>query len=341
MRVFFPARFVNRHVGGNTVYTRTIRDGIEAHGIETSLIPAHSSQILTAASETLFGMRRRKHDVLHYSGDTGTLVRPRTPTVLTIHGVASRWISVARNTRQEAVWRARVKASAKYADRIITVSRSSAADIADVFKIRPSSIEVIHHGVDVTEYQKRCSLSPTLQRYDTTPFALFIGNLEPRKNVIELIKAFGTPELRQAGVELVIVGRPAWNYGEILACIERSPWVRYLGFINQTDKVALLQRCSIFVFPSLYEGFGFPVLEALAAGAPVATSRRGSLDEIAGPALQLRGLDADAISNSVGDFLADSAALEECKRRGPEWAKRFSWASSIEAHIRVYREVSL
>jgi glycosyltransferase involved in cell wall biosynthesis len=340
MRVLYPGRIVNRHVGGNTTYTRKIRDGVMAHGIRTGTIPSGRHPVLTAAAENAWSLRYMKDTVLHFSADTGPMVRPRTPSVVTVHGVASRWTQVARTDAQEKVWRARVGAAIRNTDRLITVSNSSASDIAEVFGADPADIRTIPHGIDAELYATPADLSPALAAYESRPFALFLGNLEPRKNIVDLIRAFGHPSVRATGLELVIIGRPAWNYDEILKEIEASSWVTHLGFVDETDKVAMMQRCEAFLFPSHYEGFGFPVLEALAAGAPVICSERGSLAEVAGPSMRLSDLDAESMAEQIATHLADTAAMQTCRAEGAAWARRFSWERSVDQHIAVYRELA-
>jgi alpha-1,3-rhamnosyl/mannosyltransferase len=339
LRVLYPGRIVNRHVGGNTTYTRKIRDGVTARGLATGTIPSGPHPLLTAAAENAYSLRGLRNTVLHFSADTGPLVRPRTPSVVTVHGVASRWTKVARTESQEKVWRARVGSAIRNTDRLITVSHSSADDISEVFGVSRELVHVIPHGIDADAYARPAGLSEALARYETRPFALFLGNLEPRKNIVELIRAFGRPAVRAAGLELVVIGRPAWNFEEIVREIDASPWVTHLGFVEESDKIAMMQRCAAFLFPSHYEGFGFPVLEAMAAGAPVICSERGSLAEVAGPALRLSDLDADSMADRIAGYLADPAALESCRADGAAWVRRFSWERSVDQHIDVYREL--
>ncbi|MEV0897406.1 glycosyltransferase family 1 protein [Actinoplanes sp. NPDC049802] len=339
MRILHPDRIVNRHVGGNTTYTRRIREGLARRGVQLGTIPALPHPVLTAAAENAYSLRRMRHSVLHFSADTGPMIRTRTGSVVTVHGVASRWTAVARTPAQEQIWRSRVGAAIRNTDRLITVSESSSADITEVFGVRSEQIRTIPHGIDAEVFASPVELSPELARFEGRPFALFVGNLEPRKNIVELIRAFGRPEIRTTGLDLLIIGRPAWNYDEILREIEASPWVTRLGFVTENDKIAMMQRCTVFLFPSHYEGFGFPVLEALAAGAPVICSDRGSLAEVAGPSLRLAALDSESMAAQIAAYLEDTNALRACRSAGPEWARSFSWEKSVDQHIAVYQEI--
>ena len=155
-----------------------------------------------------------------------------------------------------------------------------------------------------------------------------------------LVKAYKLSKLNADGVSLVVVGRPAWNYQEILEQISSTAGVTWLGFVSEEEKIALMQAAELFVFPSLYEGFGFPVLEAMAAGTPVICSDRGSLSEVAGPARRFEGLEAETIADGLRDALADEAWRENVVDLGREWAKSFSWDASVESHLRIYRKLA-
>lgn len=340
MRVLMPSRILDRHTGGNTTYARHIADGLTHRGIPVARIPARPHPALTMAQETFTGLVGGKDgDVLHYVADTGPLLRTRRPSVVTVHGVASRWISVARTARQEKVWRTRVQRAIDSTDHVITVSNSSANDVAEIFGVTADRLTTIEHGIDIARFASPVALSPELAAQLPERFVLYLGNIEPRKNLMPLVKAFATPEVRALGVKLVIAGKAAWNSEESLSVIDASPDVIRLGFVSDDDRTALMQACTAFAFPSLYEGFGFPVVEALAAGAVVVTSDRGSLAEVAGPALRFPEIDVEGIAAGIVSAIADDAARSACLEAGRAWAQRFTWDASVDKHVEVYRKV--
>jgi glycosyltransferase involved in cell wall biosynthesis len=113
----------------------------------------------------------------------------------------------------------------------------------------------------------------------------------------------------------------------------------YLGFVSDGDRAALMKSCTAFIFPSLYEGFGFPVLEAMAAGAPVITTDRGSLKEVAGPSWVLPSVDRESISHGIESALKDRTWMSTAGGRGRDWAECFSWDKSVSQHVEIYKEL--
>lgn len=341
MRILFPSRIVDRHVGGNTTYGRRLEGSLNQIGVNTGRIPSGRHPIITALIETKAGLRRpNEGEVVHYLADTGPLVPTRTPSVVTVHGIASLHTQGIRTFRQEKVWRTRVSAAIRNTDAIITVSNSSAHDICEVFDIPLEKIDVIPHGVTLSE--PREEVGPVTDPLDPKirdGYVLYLGNIEPRKNLIELVRAFSDPQVVSLGLPLVIAGKPAWNANAIMYEIRRARNVIYLGFVNDTKRATLLKNASLFVFPSLYEGFGFPVLEALSVGTPTLTSRMGSLAEVAGPARALKGLDADAIASGIIEALNDQNYRESVRTDGPKWAMKFRWEDSASRHVEVYRRI--
>lgn len=340
MRILMSERIIDRHVGGNTTYARNVAQGLEARGIEVGRIPMRARPEFTMLQETMTGLGKgRPGELLHYIADTGPLLRTRRPSVVTVHGVASRWIDAARTGRQEWIWRTRVQRAIASTDHVITVSHSSADDICEIFDLDPSRLTTIPHGIDFARFATPTQLSVEVAEKVPNTFALYVGNIEPRKNLVPLIDAFESSRLRRLGIPLVVAGKPAWNSEPAMARISEARNVIYLGFVSDEDRTALMQTCACFVFPSLYEGFGFPVLEALAAGAFVLTSDRGSLKEVAGPAHMISDLHEEGIAASVEAALTDATHTEEDIAAGREWARGFSWEASVDQHIAVYERV--
>lgn len=339
MKVYFPERIARAHVGGNTTYTRRLIDGLHASGIDTGLIWRGFHPAITAVAESAFGLKAKTNSVYHYTADTGPILRTRTPSVVTVHGIASHHIKSVRSRNADAVWRLRVRRSISSCERIITVSSTSARDLVEVFNIHEEKLTVIPHGIDADIFSRPTLLSEELVRYQDTPFVLYLGNIEPRKNLIALLEGYSASRLPKEGIELLVAGRPAWDYEPILRVLRSTKGATHIGFVTDNDRVALMQRTLLFAFPSLYEGFGFPVLEALAAGAVVATTRAGSLKDIAGPSIDIRGTDPVSIRDALETGVFDREARNTVLQTGRRWASQFQWSDSIAHHIALYSEL--
>lgn len=331
-----PSRILDRNVGGNTTYAREIASRLGAYNISIGRLRSGKNPVATMLKETLDARRQRANSVVHFVADTGPIFQPKMPSVVTVHGVASRWIDTARNRPQEIVWRSRVAAAIRACDRVITVSESSASDVSEIFDIEREHIAVIPHGIDSTKFVRQDGLSSSLLSTLPDSFLLYVGNIEPRKNLIELIEAV---ESDASLPPLVLAGKPAWNYRQSLDVIDRARKTIYLGFISDVDRAALMQNCTAFVFPSLYEGFGFPVLEAMASGAAVITTDRGSLAEVAGPSWTLNGVDRESIREGINLALSDQDWLAGAPQAGRLWTAKFSWDASVDQHVEIYRSL--
>lgn len=341
MRILMPGRILDRHVGGNTTYARALASGLRSRAITVDSMVYADNAVLTMAAETRQAFRRHPNgDVLHYVADTGPLIRTRTPSLVTVHGIASRWIDGVRSPIQEKVWRTRVRRAIESTDAVITVSESSADDISAIFDVPRDRIDVIPHGIEHDAFMRTATLSAEVAAKLPGEYILYVGNIEPRKNLTALIAAMGHRSVREHGLPLVIAGKPAWNYEASMEAIAQSPDVIYLGFVTDEDRVALMQQCALFVFPSRYEGFGFPVLEAMAAGAPVLTSKEGALREVAGPARILESIDAEGIAQGITAAVEDLSWQGSAPSAGRSWASEFSWDASVQAHLAVYKKVS-
>lgn len=271
------------------------------------------------------------------------------PVVVTIHDcIHLRFPQYLPNRAALYYARAMMTMAARRARRVLTVSQASKDDILHYLKVPADKVEVIHNAIDV-----RLAGEPTQEDVArvrerfllTAPFVLYTGNIKPHKNVDRLIEAFSILRQRSAeDVKLLIIGDEISKYPNLRRLVHRfqlHQHVRFLGFVPDATLAVLYRLASVFVFPSLYEGFGLPPLEAMAAGAPVITSNVSSLPEVVGDAaILIDPMDAGAIADAMAQVLRDPRLRDDLIRRGRERVKAFSWKRSVARVRQVYGELA-
>jgi len=221
---------------------------------------------------------------------------------------------------------------------VMTVSKASKRDLLGFFDVDEAKIRVIPNGIDpiMTEELEPGAIDRLRQRFQLTGRnALFVGNIKPHKNVERVIAALA--KLREdtsfSDVNLIVVGDEMSKYPSLRRAVERHQVrrnVRFFGFVPELTLVALYRAADMFVFPSLYEGFGLPPLEAMANGTPVITSKISSLPEVVGDAaLTVDPYNVDEIAEAMKTVLTDEATRERLKQKGRLRAKRFSWEEAV------------
>ncbi|HET9017478.1 MAG TPA: glycosyltransferase family 1 protein [Thermomicrobiaceae bacterium] len=228
---------------------------------------------------------------------------------------------------------------------IVAVSRATAEDLTRFYDVDPARVTVIPEGVDPAFRAPADEVVVTV--LDTLgirrPYFLIVGTIEPRKNHLGVLTAFEQLARAHADVSLVIVGRPGWMSSEIMAAIDSAASrlsVHHLGGIDDEQLAALYAGSVALVYPSWYEGFGLPVVEAMACGTAVITSDRGSLAEVAGDdAVTVDPSSPESIAAAMESVLDDSAFRQGLIARGIERAATFNWDAAAAAHIDLYRRV--
>ncbi|MFB6103426.1 MAG: glycosyltransferase family 4 protein [Haloplanus sp.] len=278
-------------------------------------------------------IRRYDLDVVHTPAGAPPLTS--TPSVATIHDISPivhpEWFS----TRYVALYRLLTVHAVRTTDRIVTVSGFARDEIVDRYPAARGKTVPIHNGVD----RERGAGSP-VAALAGRDFLLFVGAMNPRKNLRTLIEAYRRYRSAAADpLDLALAGpdRDVFASGNLPS----TAGVETLGFVPEAQLTWLYRNATAFVFPSLYEGFGLPILEAMSAGTPVITSDRGAMAEVAGDAAVLvdpgdRGALADALARLTGDP-TERARLAD---RGRERAREFTWERTAERTMRVYRDVA-
>ena len=294
-------------------------------------------------------LRRAAVDLFHAPH---YVLPPLTPcrSVVTIHDcIHLRFPQYLPTRIGYAYARAQMWTATHKAARVITVSEASKRDILRYFRVPESRIAVIYNAIDERFWHEPDpeDISRTRERYRlTAPFVLYAGNIKPHKNLERLIEAFhlmrqGSPELRE--VELLIIGDEISKYATLRRAVHRHKLhkhVRFFGFVPDQTLASLYRLANAFVFPSLYEGFGLPPLEAMASGTPVIASNVSSLPEVVGDAaLMIDPYEPGAIADAMRQVLTDGDLCLSLRARGLARAREFSWERSVLRVREIYEEV--
>jgi len=273
----------------------------------------------------------RECDVFFSTNSYLTAWGLRIPSAVLVHDLIAFLPFARAQSRAARIERATAGLAVRRAARLICNSESTATDLIRFFPAASGKTAVVpfaahprfHHpptGTDLDEVTRRYGVDPGA-------YVLASGTLEPRKNLVRLIRAHGgLPEELRHTNPLLIVGPRGWEEEELLRAAAGAPEVRLAGFVPDADLAGLYGGCAVFAYPSLYEGFGLPVLEAMAAGAPVVTSRVSSLPEIGGDAVAyVSPEDESSIEAALEGVLRSPEERAEMARRGRVRARRFSW----------------
>ena len=231
----------------------------------------------------------------------------------------------------------------KRADHIISVSQNTKKDLIKYLQIPENKISVVYNGINSVYRQKVSEklLSDVKEKYKLPKnYILFVGTIEPRKNLTNLVKAFN--QISDENIALVIVGEKGWMYRPILQTIENSPKRKSISLLENVslaeDLAAIYQLSSLFVFPSFYEGFGLPVIEAMASQVPVITSDISSLPEIAKDgAYYIDSHNIDAITKKIDDVLISDNFAKISKAESI--SQKYNWGNAAEQTYRIYQEI--
>jgi glycosyltransferase involved in cell wall biosynthesis len=376
MHVVLDARYIARRQSGVGAYTQRLITGlatIDRENHYTCLVaadgpglPVRQANVAAAPTDVSFEdhlrgdfwllgylpfrLRALRTDVYHGPAVFLPHVKLGYGTVVTIHDLVSFLFPETVPRKYSLYMRLMTRLAARSADRIIAVSHATKEDLVQVLRVPPTKIVVIHEAVgpEFSRLPSPEAVRDVVQRYGLRPpYCLFVGNLEPRKNLPALIEAFAQVRRRlgAAGLsaQLVLAGTRAWLHAGIFRAVEThglAASVVFTDYVPLADLPALYAGAMCFVFPSLYEGFGLPVLEAMAAGAPVVAARTGSIPEVAGDAALL--VDASApteLAAAIEAVLTDPALRERLIARGRARAATFEWNTVARETRAVYDSV--
>ncbi len=290
-------------------------------------------------------IHRARIDLLHSLHYTKPLSLP-CASVVTFHDMTFFFYPQLHTRTKRWFFPIAMRISARQADGIITVSESTRRDAIQLLGIDPGKIFATQLGVEpmFRVIEGEASLSDIAAKYGLPEnFILYLGTIEPRKNLPNLIDAFNILVEKGLQQKLVLAGKFGWMYEEVLTLVRDhglKDHIIFPGYIEQDDLPMVYNLASLFVYPTIYEGFGLPVLEAMACGVPVVTSDIASLPEIVGEAgLLVPPGDVNALSEAISRGMNDEELRTNLRRAGIQRAKKFRWERTAELTQQVYEKV--
>jgi glycosyltransferase involved in cell wall biosynthesis len=286
---------------------------------------------------------REAPDVLLCPLNVAPLMTP-CPIVLVIHDLA--FIRLRLHRRERRLYlSALTRLSVRKAAHIIAVSDFTRGEIIDLFGIAPEKVTTIHNGCDerFSAATKESMEAFRLRRNLPERFLLFVGTLEPRKNLIGLLRAYA--KIRdKIGLPLIIVGGRGWRYTPIFALVHAERLdgaVRFEGFVDDEDLPMYYRAATALIYQSLYEGFGLPPLEAMASGTPVLTTRVASMPEVVGDAAMLVSPgDDDALADAMFKISSDERLRDDLIKAGLKRVEQFNWARTAVETLRILHDAA-
>ena len=290
--------------------------------------------------------RKRQLDFFHFLYNAPSLVMP-CPFVLTMHDVSYKYIPKMISIKNRISITAQLLLNAKRAKRVISVSESAKVDIVKFYKVSPEKITVIYEGVEDCFRPTKDEPKQRLitEKYELpSQYLLYVGTYLPHKNLETLLRAYQKLKLQlKIPHSLVLAGKKGRNYSSVARMIhelELDGKVRSIGFVPDEDLPYVYNLSDMFIFPSLYEGFGLPILEAMACGVPVVASNSSCLPEIGGGgALYFSPEDVDGLVDRAIQIIRNDNLRRDLRERGLQRAKLFSWRAMAEKTLALYEDV--
>ncbi len=290
-------------------------------------------------------LKKSQADLLHALAFVSPLAN-RLPTVLTIYDLS--FVHFPQLFRPFNRWYLRTfsRISARRADAVIAISESTRQDVISAFGVNPNRVHTVYCGADAAFRPLPAETIAAFRAERNLPahFIFRLGTIEPRKNVEGVVRAYAAWRQRDPSAPpLVIGGGKGWYYRQVFRLVESlglAEHVHFPGYIPQDELPLWYNAADVFVYPSLFEGFGLPVLEAMACGTPVITSDVSSLPEVAGDAaLLVSPDDTDGLSRAMARAFSDGALAQSLRARGLRQAARFSWKKTAQQTAGIYRAV--
>lgn len=354
---------LDRAPGGIGRYTQELTRALQAQEVPLTLLHAGRKREFLKNAVSLPGSRflpglltvgqveigwvgkREKLSLIHDPVGVMPLFLTGARKIVTIHDVVPYIYPETSTKLDKLIYHYWLPLAVRRLDAIITVSEQSKQDIIRYLPVNEEDVVVIPEAAGSSyRLMNPIDVKPVLNRYGIDfPYILYVGSLESRKNLPRLLEAFARVRTQHPDWKLVIVGARKWKFSSIFETVKRlelEPFVHFTGYVEEEHLPAIYNGADLFVFPSLYEGFGLPVLEAMASGTPVITSNCSSLPEVAGDAaILIDPYDIQAMADAIQQVLSDPSLAATLRVKGLARAKTFSWKRTAEETIAVYERV--
>ena len=333
------------HYNRYTVFLSDRRFTSSGLTLRLSRLPTSRPVVRILWEQTLqpLALRKERVDLLHALAFVVPLFSS-CPSVVTIYDLSFLLYPEGFKGYKRFYLGLSTRLSARKARRIIAISKSTKRDVVRLLGVSPDKVDVVYCGTDgaFRPLPKAEVAAFRSQKGLPERFILFVGTIEPRKNIITLIEAFAKLQTCEpANLKLVIGGAKGWFYEDVFARVEElglEGEVLFPGYIPASELPLWYNAAELFVYPSLYEGFGLPPLEAMACGTPVVVADTSSLPEVVGEAgVIVNPLDVEGLAEAMRRVLGDEALQQEMKERGLRRAQGFSWAETAQETVQVYR----
>jgi glycosyltransferase involved in cell wall biosynthesis len=307
--------------------------------------PSRGRRLIWMQTQAPGVLRRARPAVAHFTNMVAPLRAP-CPIVLTIHDASLVRHPELHSLRHWLAVRPLLPLMARRADAVITVSHSARADIVSILGVQPDRVHVVYNAPPAHYQPVRdvAALKIIRDRYALPErFFLFVGTLEPRKNALALIEAIAIARKADPNIDLVMVGPLGWKYHSTLARIDGlglGQAILRLGYVTDPDLSAIYSLCDAVVYPSVYEGFGFPIVEGMACGAPVITTNASAMREIAADAaILVEPGSPQALARAMLEVRGNHVFAASLRARGRIRSADFSWARAADETLNVYDAV--
>jgi glycosyltransferase involved in cell wall biosynthesis len=288
-------------------------------------------------------LREVRPEVVHFTNYLAPVLTS-APYIVSFHDMSLTLLPEAHTLKKRLLTASLIPTVARRARRILVPSESTRRDVARLLAVDPGRIRLVPYAASPLYRPLSDGFSTLARRGIRPPYFLYVGTIEPRKNLARALRAFGRIAPSLPDHRFVIVGQPGWKFGEVLHEARRPDLAQRVvltGYLPEEELPVVYNHATALVYPSLYEGFGLPLVEAMACGTPVLTSSGSSLSEVAADAaLLVPPLQEDKLAEAMTAIATDERLRVDLRRRGLLRAATFSWERTAKETIEVYREVA-